>query len=201
MVWQKASRRDILPSSQPVLPGDENPPRFKHGSPDVVTAGNEDYYNNLVDQLGFGTIVTLAADSSNLVDALTDSMTQITEARIENAIGSVYNDTLIGNGLDNRLEGLAGNDTYYVQDSGDVVVEANLGGADLVVSSGSYALSANVENLTLSGTANIDATGNALNNQLVGNSGANVISGEPVPTGCSVTAATTPTSSITQAIR
>ena len=143
----------------------------------AVTAGNEGYYNNLVDQLGFGTVVTLAADSSNLVDALTDGMTQITEARIENAIGSVYNDTLIGNGLDNRLEGLAGNDTYYVQDSGDVVVEANLGGTDLVVSSGSYALSANVENLTLSGTANIDATGNALNNQLVGNSGANVISG------------------------
>ncbi|OCR25223.1 hypothetical protein AFK24_09895 [Pseudomonas syringae] len=112
-----------------------------------------------------------------MVDALTDGMTQITEARIENAIGSIYNDTLIGNGLDNRLEGLAGNDTYYVQDSGDVVVEANLGGTDLVISSGSYALSDNVENLTLSGTANIDATGNALDNQLVGNSGANVISG------------------------
>lgn len=143
----------------------------------AVTAGNETYYNNLVDQLGFGTVVTLAADSSNLVDALIDGMTQITEARIENAIGSIYNDTLIGNGLDNRLEGLAGNDTYYVQDSGDVVVEANLGGTDLVISSGSYALSDNVENLTLSGTANIDATGNALDNQLVGNSGANVISG------------------------
>jgi Ca2+-binding RTX toxin-like protein len=143
----------------------------------AVTAGNETYYNNLVDELGFGTVVTLAADSSNLVDALTDGMTQITEARIENAIGSIYNDTLIGNGLDNRLEGLAGNDTYYVQDSGDVVVEANLSGTDLVISSGSYALSDNVENLTLSGSANIDATGNALNNQLVGNSGANVISG------------------------
>lgn len=143
----------------------------------AVTAGNETYYNNLVDQLGFGTVVTLATDSSNLVAALTDGMTQITEARIENAIGSLYNDTLIGNGLDNRLEGKAGNDTYYVQDSGDVVVEAGSSGTDLVISSGSYALSDNVENLTLSGTANIDATGNSLNNQLVGNSGSNVISG------------------------
>lgn len=143
----------------------------------AVTAGNETYYNDLVKQLGFGTVVTLATDSSNLVEAVTDGMSQITEARIENAIGSLYNDTLIGNGLTNRLEGLAGNDTYYVQDSRDVVVEAVAGGTDLVISTGSYTLSANVENLTLTGSGHIDATGNALDNQLVGNSGNNVISG------------------------
>lgn len=143
----------------------------------AVTSGNETYYSNLVDQLGFGTVVTLTTNSSNLVSVLTEGITDITEARIENAIGSNYNDTLIGNGLANRLEGKAGNDTYYVQGSEDVVVEALSGGTDLVVSTGTYALSANVEHLTLVGSDNVDATGNTLNNQLVGNLGNNLITG------------------------
>lgn len=145
----------------------------------AVTATNETYYNGLVANLGFGTVVTLASDSSNLVSVLTTGLTQITEARIENATGSAFNDTLIGNNLVNQLAGGAGNDTYYVQNSGDRVVElAGAGtGVDLVNSSVSYTLSANVEHLTLTGAANINATGNELNNILVGNAADNLITG------------------------
>jgi Ca2+-binding RTX toxin-like protein len=58
-----------------------------------------------------------------------------------------------------------------------VVAELANGGADLVKSSASYTLSANVENLTLVGSSAINGTGNALNNVLTGNVGSNVLIG------------------------
>ncbi|NJN00722.1 MAG: hypothetical protein HC793_03820 [Aquincola sp.] len=48
-------------------------------------------------------------------------------------------------------------------------------GIDSVNSSVSYTLPPNVENLTLTGTLNLRATGNALSNVLTGNAGNNVL--------------------------
>ena len=53
-----------------------------------------------------------------------------------------------------------GNDTYVVDNAGDVVTEALNEGTDTVQSSVSYTLGANVENLTLTGSADINGTGN-----------------------------------------
>ena len=74
------------------------------------------------------------------------------------------------------LTGGAGDDTYVVG-TGDTVVEAANAGIDLVQSSVSWTLGANIENLTLIGTEAIDGTGNSLNNILTGNSAANVLTG------------------------
>jgi Ca2+-binding RTX toxin-like protein len=61
--------------------------------------------------------------------------------------------------------------------SGDTVVEKVNEGTDIVKSSVTFTLSANVENLTLIGAANVNGTGNTLSNILVGNSGNNILSG------------------------
>jgi Ca2+-binding RTX toxin-like protein len=79
--------------------------------------------------------------------------------------------------------GGTGNDTYVVDDAGDVVNETGGNGIDTVLSSISFDLSdaghviGAVENLTLTGMANINGTGNSKDNVLTGNSHNNVLSG------------------------
>jgi Ca2+-binding RTX toxin-like protein len=104
-----------------------------------------------------------------------------------NATGSAGDDTLTGNAGANRLEGGGGFDVLiggagddgYVNPAGDDVVEGPGGGNDTIFSDATFALGsvANVENLTLTGRADADATGDAGANVITGNSGANTITG------------------------
>ncbi|MFB0873315.1 MULTISPECIES: calcium-binding protein [unclassified Sphingobium] len=107
---------------------------------------------------------------------------------IEDLTGSAFNDVLIGDSGGNQIDGGAGadwmaggagDDTYLVDDAGDVVVEKlRSGGQDIVVSSISYSLGGKgVEILGLIGTADINATGNGYDNLIVGNDGNNIING------------------------
>ncbi len=59
------------------------------------------------------------------------------------------------------MTGGVGNDTYVVDDSSDTVTENASEGTDSVQSSVTYTLSANLENLSLTGGAAISGTGNA----------------------------------------
>jgi Ca2+-binding RTX toxin-like protein len=86
-------------------------------------------------------------------------------------------DTLNGLGGTDNLYGGEGGDTYVIDDAGDKAIELTHVGVDLVRASVSFALGANVENLTLTGAAAINATGNALANALTGNDAANVLTG------------------------
>ena len=95
--------------------------------------------------------------------------------------GGAGNDTLDGGTGADTMRGGGGDDTYVVDNAGDIVDESTNGGAgtDTVQASVTFslpeAMAGTVENLTLTGTAAINATGNAGNNVLTGNSGANIL--------------------------
>jgi len=92
-------------------------------------------------------------------------------------VGNSGANVLNGAGGEDRLEGGAGNDRYVVDTIGDIVVEAADGGVDRVESAASYTLGDHVENLFLTGTATVHATGNALANVIQGNGAGNIIDG------------------------
>jgi VCBS repeat-containing protein len=81
-----------------------------------------------------------------------------------------------GTGID-TMSGGAGGDTYYVDNVDDQVIELALGGTDLVRSTASFTLAANVENLIIEGAESVYGIGNALTNQLTGNAGDNALLG------------------------
>lgn len=104
----------------------------------------------------------------------------------DHLIGGDGNDLLYGGSGADLMEGGFGNDKYYVDDSGDVIVETSvidpvtgldLGGTDIVFASADFTLSANIEKLTMTGANAITGTGNDLNNILIANDAGNMLDG------------------------
>src|SRR5262249_23077066 len=104
-----------------------------------------------------------------------------------NAAGSADDNALVGNSGNNVLDGKggndvmqggAGNDIYFVDSTGDVIIENTNAGNDIVHASVDFTIGANVESVILDGSGNINASGSADNNALIGNSGNNVLDGK-----------------------
>lgn len=119
-----------------------------------------------------------------------------TLVRIDHLRGSDFADHIIGNAAANWLDGGAGNDTldggagadtlvggpgddtYYVDTQADIILENPGEGIDTVVTTASFYLYANIENIVLaSGAGNIFGVGNALDNLMLGNEGNNLLIG------------------------
>jgi Ca2+-binding RTX toxin-like protein len=132
---------------------------------------------------------SLASDTTGNVENLTliggGSIDGVGNALANTLIGNNGANSLNGNSGADRMAGRGGNDSYVVNEVGDVVDENLAGsfGTDEVLSFVSFDLSGpkalgSVENLRLApGAANLNAHGNALANTLVGNNGVNVVTG------------------------
>ncbi|WP_425067150.1 matrixin family metalloprotease [Reyranella sp.] len=150
------------------------------GADDMAGGAGDDTY--IVDNAGD---VTFEVDGFGS-DTVLSSITWTLQANVENLTltgSSAINGTgnwlanwLVGNAGINTLAGSGGNDTYVVG-LGDVVIEQAGEGIDTVRSSVNFTLGANVENLTLIGSGDINGTGNSIGNVLFGNAGNNVLDG------------------------
>jgi hypothetical protein len=92
---------------------------------------------------------------------------------------------VLGDEADNELRGLPGgnlfvggegNDSYFVS-SDDEILEDAAAGNDSVIADISWTLGSNLENLMLAGDHALSASGNELDNRVLGNSASNVLSG------------------------
>lgn len=166
-----------------VLNGGIGADRMEGGS------GNDIFYVDnagdlVVENTAEGTDTVMSAISYTLgsnVERLT-----LTGSGAINATGNTLNNLITGNsgnnvidgGLgDDNMAGGLGNDTYMVGSTSDAVTEAAGAGFDRVISSVGRTLGANQEVLTLTGTAPVNGSGNALNNLIQGNGGVNTLSG------------------------
>lgn len=164
---------------------------------DTLTGGaGNDIYD--LDRLQ-DVVIEMAGGGTDFVTGNSTFALDLTNyANVENAIqygsgdaalyGSATANALYGNAGDNVLDGRGGadmmigrdgDDTYYVDNVGDLVREVSAaGGSDTVVSSITYALGSNVENLVLAGASAIDGRGNSLANTITGNDAANYLRGQ-----------------------
>ncbi len=158
---------------------------------DVLSGGTgDDSY--VIDDVGD----TVTEGANEGTDTVTSSVTYSLSANIEHltltgnlaidGTGNALNNVLTGNPASNLLDGGVGadmltggngDDTYVIDNTGDLVTELANEGADTVRSAVTLTLGAHLENLTLTGGATINGTGNELDNLLSGNSATNVLDG------------------------
>jgi Ca2+-binding RTX toxin-like protein len=121
---------------------------------------------------------TLPANVENFEFSSGSTATSVTGNVLNNSItANNANNTIDGGAGADTMAGAAGDDVYFVDTVGDKILEQPSAGTDSVISGVSYTLDANVEAITLTGTANLSATGNVLNNTLTGNAGVDTLSG------------------------
>ena len=127
---------------------------------------------------GTGAFHNRAAPAALTGDAANNRL--VSSAGNDILIGYAGDDVLDGNTGVDQMTGGFGDDSFYVDNIGDLVIEASGQGTDIIFSTVTYSLAVanrSVENLTLTGGDAINATGNNFNNVLTGNLNNNLLNG------------------------
>ena len=140
----------------------------------------------ITEHAGAGVDTVHASTTYTIATGEIENLVLLASAGAASGVGNALNNAVTGNEFDNGIDGGpgadtmsggAGDDYYYVDNSSDQVIEGVNAGLDIVQSSASFTLGANVEVLSLIGAGAINATGNASDNVILGNAGANVLDG------------------------
>ena len=183
------SSMDML--AGPMSPGDNLPGAVGFGDPLGGPGGGFGPYSNTPEA---GPVESYFFDDPSLYNDFFQDLNS-SEPQLEGIVGTNSDDTLTGDSDDNTLHGLLGDDTldggsgadtlnggagddiYIVDNIEDVINENVNEGTDLIQTSVSFTLPQNVENITLTGTDDINAIGNSSNNIITGNTGTNELTG------------------------
>ena len=152
--------------------------------------GNDTYYVNdpsdsCVEQPNQGSDSVFASSNYGL-GANIENLTMMDNHADLQGYGNSEDNVITGNSGNNLINGEAGadlmiggagNDTYFVDNTADVVVEHANEGTDSIFTSVNYMLPANVEVLVMQGTGYLQGYGNSDDNTLYGNSGDNLLNG------------------------
>jgi Ca2+-binding RTX toxin-like protein len=130
-----------------------------------------------IDAVFSSTHYGLAADVETLVLQGSADLQGYGNNQANTLYGNIGNNLLNGAGGGDTMVGGVGNDTYFVDNVADIVFENAGQGADAVFATVDYTLAANVETLVLQGAGTLSGTGNALANNIYGNSGVNLLDG------------------------
>ncbi|WP_445503872.1 glycoside hydrolase family 113 [Microvirga sp. G4-2] len=149
---------------------------------ELANEGSDTVESSVSFTLGSNVENLILAGSANLSGTGNTLDNQLTGNAGSNLLsGGGGNDTLDGGanttGAVDTLAGGAGDDTYIVRSSSDIVREYTGDGVDTVRAAVSHTLAANVENLVLTGSVALDGTGNELANRIEGNGAANTLRG------------------------
>jgi Ca2+-binding RTX toxin-like protein len=93
-------------------------------------------------------------------------------------VGNASNNILDGGAGADILQGGLGDDTYHVDDAGDLVSETGVGTDTVLTTLSTYVLTANVEVLTFTGAGGFSGTGNTLANAITGGTGNDSLDGK-----------------------
>ncbi|HZH09676.1 MAG TPA: calcium-binding protein [Microvirga sp.] len=108
--------------------------------------------------------------------SITDSLSSVSVA--DSSLTNLLGNTMRGYAAADTLVGSSADDTFYVDNAGDKIVENSQSSTqDKVVTSVSHTLETNVENMSATGSSSVNLVGNSQNNTIDGNAGKNAISG------------------------
>ncbi|ESQ92573.1 beta strand repeat-containing protein [Asticcacaulis benevestitus] len=159
---------------------------YIRSSADIIVENSDEGYDKVYSSVSY-----TMSENVEFLELYGDADADVTGNSMDNSLqGNLGDNILIGGGGNDTLWGYytgtdvliggSGDDTYHLSSyEGNIatIVENANEGIDLVLASQSYTLGDNIENVTIAASGDFDATGNALDNHLIGNSDANTLSG------------------------